>query len=122
MKLHLQSPASNIVTASGQGWVRVGQTEYRSSIVLLPDAVIEGFAPDGFDALQERDFAALLAYAPELVLLGTGARQRFVHPRLLQALTAARIGVETMDTRAACRTFNILVAEDRRVAAALVVA
>jgi uncharacterized protein len=122
MKLHLQSPASNIVTGSGPGWVRVGQTEYRSSIVLLPDAVIEGFAPGGFDALQEADFAALLAYSPEMVLLGTGARQRFAHPRLLQALTAARIGVETMDTRAACRTFNILVAEDRRVAAALVVA
>ncbi len=122
MKLHLQAPSSNIVTGSGPGWVRVGQTEYRSNIVLLPDAIIEGWAPKGFDALLESDFASLLAYRPEMVLLGTGARQQFVHPRLLQALAAARVGVETMDTRAACRTFNILVAEDRRVAAALVVA
>jgi uncharacterized protein len=122
MKFHLQPPSSNIVTGSGPGWVRVGQTEYRSNIVLLPDAVIEGWAPDGFAALGEPDFAALLACTPEMVLLGTGPRQQLVHPRLLQALAAARIGVEAMDTRAACRTFNILVAEDRRVAAALVVA
>jgi uncharacterized protein len=122
MKLHLQAPSSNIVTGSGPGWVRVGQTEYRSNLVLLPDAIVEGWAPHGFAALQEPDFASLLAYRPEMVLLGTGARQQFVHPRLLQALAAARVGVETMDTRAACRTFNILVAEDRRVAAALVVA
>ena len=121
MKLHLQAPGANIVTGSGPGWVRVGPTEYRSNIVLLPDAIVEGWAPAGLAALQEADFAALLQYAPEMVLLGTGARQQFVHPRLLQALAAARVGVETMDTRAACRTFNILVAEDRRVAAALVV-
>jgi uncharacterized protein len=122
MKLHLQAPAANIVTGSGPGWIRVGQTEHRASFVLLPDALVEGWAPQGFAALTEADFASLLQYRPEMVLLGTGARQQFVHPRLLQALTGARIGVEAMDTRAACRTFNILVAEDRRVAAALVVA
>lgn len=122
MKLHLQAPAANIVTGSGPGWVRIGPTEYRSNILLLPDVVVPDWAPEGLAALQEADFAALLQYAPEIVLLGTGARQQFVHPRLTQALAAARIGVETMDTRAACRTFNVLVAEDRRVAAALVVA
>ncbi|MFO1415014.1 MAG: Mth938-like domain-containing protein [Burkholderiales bacterium] len=122
MKLHLQAPAANIVTGSGPGWVRIGQVEYRSNLVLLPDAIVKGWAPQGLAALQEADFAALLQYRPEMVLLGTGERQHFVHPRLLQALAAARVGVETMDTRAACRTFNILVAEDRRVAAALVVA
>lgn len=121
MKFHLQSANAHIVTGSGPGWVRVGQVEYRTNIVLLPDAVIEGWAPRGFRALQEPDFAALLAHAPEMVLLGTGRRQQFAHPRLLRSLAAARVGVEAMDTRAACRTFNILVAEDRRVAAALVV-
>jgi uncharacterized protein len=120
MKFHLQAPATNVVTASGPGWVRVGQTEHRGNLVLLPDAVIEGWAPAGFAALTESDFASLLAHAPELVLLGTGARQRFPHPQLLRALSAAHVGVESMDTRAACRTFNILVAEGRRVAAALV--
>lgn len=120
MKFHLQAPSTNVVTASGPGWVRVGQTEYRHNLVLLPDALVEGWAPDGFAALTERDFASLLVHRPELVLLGTGARQQFPHPRLLQPLSAAHVGVEAMDTRAACRTFNILVAEGRRVAAALV--
>ena len=122
MKFHLQQTAANVVTGMGPGWVRVGQAEYRDNIVLLPDAVVSGWAPDGFDALGESDFASLLSYTPEMVLLGTGDAQRFPHPRLLQALAAARVGVEVMDTRAACRTFNILVAEDRRVAAALIVA
>ena len=121
MKFHLQAPTQNIVTGTGPGWVRVGATEYRDNILLLPDAVVEGWAPEGLDALREGDFAALLQYTPEMVILGTGARQRFLHPRLTQALAAARVGIETMDTRAACRTFNILVAEDRRVAAALIV-
>jgi uncharacterized protein len=121
MKFHLQTPNANVVTGSGPGWVRVGQVEYRGNLVLLPDVVIEGWAPDGFAALAESDFAALLAHAPEMLLLGTGTRQQFPHPRLTQALSAARVGVEVMDTRAACRTFNILVAEDRRVAAALIV-
>ena len=122
VKFHLQTSSANIVTGMGPGWVRVGATEYRGNIVLLPDAVVEGWAPGGIDALVEADYAALLSYTPEMVLLGTGARQRFPHPRLLQALSAAHVGVEVMDTRAACRTFNILVAEDRRVAAALIVA
>jgi uncharacterized protein len=122
MKLHLQARAANIVTGTGPGWLRVGQTEYRANLVLLPDAVIEGWAPAGFAALTESDFASLLAHRPEVVLLGTGARQRFAQPRLIRALAAAQIGVETMDTAAACRTFNILVAENRRVVAALIVA
>ena len=122
MKFHLQRPTANVVTAMGPGWVRVGDTEYRENIVVLPDAVMPGWAPNGFTALGEPDFASLLSYKPEMVLLGTGSKQLFPHPRLLQALSAARIGVEVMDTRAACRTFNILAAEDRRAAAALIVA
>ena len=121
MKFHLQAPTTNVVTGTGPGWIRVGQIEHRQNVVLLPDAVIEGWAPRGFAALTEAEFAALLAHTPEMVLLGTGDRQQFPHPRLLQSLSAARVGVEVMDTRAACRTFNILVAEDRRVAAALIV-
>ncbi|MFO1313405.1 MAG: Mth938-like domain-containing protein [Burkholderiales bacterium] len=122
MKFHLQAPGANVVTGTGPGWVRVGGAEYRENLVLLPDSVVTGWAPRGFDALGEADYASLLSYGPEMVLLGTGDRQRFPHPRLTAALSAARIGVEAMDTRAACRTFNILVAEDRRVAAALIVA
>ncbi|HZQ61540.1 MAG TPA: Mth938-like domain-containing protein [Casimicrobiaceae bacterium] len=121
MKFHLQSPASNLVTGSGPGWIRVGADEYRENVVLGPEGVRTGWAPAGFDALSADDFATLLERKPEVVLLGTGARQQFPHPRLLAALTAARVGVETMDTPAACRTYNILVAEGRNVTAALIV-
>jgi len=120
LKFHLQTSEANVVTGSGPGWIRVGTVEYRGNVVLLSDNVVEGWTAAGFDALTEQDFAGLLAYKPEIVLLGTGATQRFPHPRLLAPLTAERIGVEVMDTRAACRTFNILVAEGRRAAAALI--
>jgi uncharacterized protein len=121
MKFHLQTPAANLIAALGDDWIRIGESEYRQNVIVTPDAVATGWAPAGFTALTAADFASLLDYAPEIVLLGTGAVQRFPHPRLTAALTDARIGVEVMDTRAACRTFNILIAEDRRVVAALVV-
>ncbi len=121
MKFHLQTPAANLIAALGDDWIRIGETEYRQSVIVTPDAVATGWAPAGFAALTAEDFASLLDYAPEIVLLGTGAAQHFPHPRLTAALASARVGVEVMDTRAACRTFNILIAEDRRVVAALVV-
>ena len=121
MKLHLQAPGSNLVTGMGVGWVRVGAREYRENIVLTADRVTTGFAPDGIDELAEADFERLLEGAPEIVLLGTGETQRFLHPRITAPLHRARVGLEVMDTRAACRTYNILVAEGRNVAAALIV-
>ena len=121
MKFHLQAPAANVITGSGPGWVRVGTQEYRENVVLTPEAVTPGFAPRGLDALDEADFERLLAASPEIVLLGTGAAQRFPPPRVTAPLYRARVGLEVMDTRAACRTFNILVAEGRNVAAALIV-
>lgn len=121
MKFHLQAGNSTTVTGLGEGWVRVGATEYRENLLLTPESVATGWAKNGFDALGEQDFAHLLEHRPEIVLLGTGATQRFPHPRLTAALAHARVGVEVMDTRAACRTFNILTAEGRRVLAALIV-
>jgi uncharacterized protein len=121
MKFHLQAPAANVVTGTGPGWVRVGAQDYRENIVLTKDAVTPGFAPSGFEALAAGDLERLLASSPEIVLLGTGATQRFPHPRVTAPLIAARVGLEVMDTRAACRTYNILVAEGRAVIAALIV-
>jgi uncharacterized protein len=121
MKLHLQTGVVLLVTGSGPGWVRVNADEYRENLVLTPDAVHPGAVPGGFDALAPSDFAALLDYQPEIVLFGTGAQQRFPHPRLAAALTDARVGVEVMDTPAACRTFNILTGEGRRVVALLLI-
>ena len=121
MKFHLSTAKGNIVTGLGPGWVRIGATEYRENLVLTSEAVVPGFAPSGFDGLAEQDFAALLAYEPELVILGTGASIRFPHPGLTRALTNSRVGVEVMDTAAACRTYNILAAEGRSVVAALLI-
>ncbi|MCU0950701.1 MAG: MTH938/NDUFAF3 family protein [Burkholderiaceae bacterium] len=96
MKLHADPLTHlNTVTAYGPGFVEINK------------------------ALRAEDFAALVGRAPELVLLGTGSRQRFPHPRLTRALTDARIGVEVMDTPAAARTYNILMSEGRRVLAVL---
>ena len=122
MKFHLQAPASNIVTGCGAGWVRVGIHEYRENVVLTASNVAPGFARGGFDALTAADFARLLQTTPEIVLLGTGATQRFPRPALTAPLHDAHVGLEVMDTRAACRTYNILVAEGRPVTAALIVA
>ncbi len=119
MKFHLSQAEGNVVTGSGPGWVRVGGSEHRASLVIAPDALVSPWAAGGFDALPEDDFAQVQALAPEIVLLGTGARQRFPHPRLYRALTNAGIGVEVMDSAAAARTYNIIAAEGRRVAAAL---
>ena len=121
MKFHLQAPTSKLVTGTGPGWVRIGTDDYRQSLVLTADAIATGFAPLGFDALTEDDFGKLLATSPEIVLLGTGSVQRFPHPRVTAPLHRAHIGLEVMDTRAACRTYNILVGEGRNVAAALII-
>ena len=75
--------------------------------------------PHEYEALNETDFAYFLAIKPEILLFGTGTQQRFPPPRLYQALSLSGIGVEFMDTAAACRTYNILMAEDRNVAAAV---
>ena len=122
MKLSLDFGPGIFVTATGAGWIRVGTGEVRQNAVLTPDEVVTPWASGGFDALAEQDFAALLAHGPELVLFGSGERQRFPHPRLLRPLIDMRIGVETMASAAACRTFNILSGEGRRVVAALIVA
>ena len=121
MKFHLSTTKGNAVTGLGPGWVRIGATDYRDNLVLTPESVIPGFAPSGFDGLAESDFAALLGHKPELVLFGTGAALRFPDPELTRALIDARVGLEVMDTPAACRTYNILAAEGRSVVAALLI-
>jgi uncharacterized protein len=121
MKFHLSRTEGNVFTGYGPGYVRLGVVEYRSNILVTPERVVDGWAAGGFDALREADFAALGELKPEVVLLGTGVSLRFPHPRLMRTLTDAGIGVEVMDTPAVCRTFNILAAEGRKVAAAVFV-
>ena len=119
MKLHADTPtALNTVTAYGPGFIEINKVRHASAVLLTPDRV-EPWSVSSFEALGEGDLERLRALAPEVALLGTGSRQRFPHPRLSRALTEARIGLEVMTTAAACRTYNILMAEGRKVAAAL---
>jgi uncharacterized protein len=121
MKFHLQAVTGNVVTGLGPGWVRVNATEYRESLLLDARDIVPGWARAGFTGLTVEDFARMLALAPEIAILGTGARQRFPHPRLYHALTEAGVGLEVMDTAAACRTYNIIAGEGRRVAVGLLI-
>jgi len=120
LKLHLNTGNSKkTFTSHGEGYVTVSGERFEHSLVVTPEQVLTDWLPQGFDNLGETQFAYFLPLKPEILLLGTGAQQRFLHPRLYRALTAAGIGVEFMDTAAACRTYNILMAEDRRVVAGI---
>jgi uncharacterized protein len=120
LKLHADPLTHlNTVTAYGAGFVEINRVRHHGSVVVCPDSPVTAWPAAGFEALRVDDLAALLAFEPEVVLLGTGLRQRFPSPRLTRPLTDARIGVEVMDSAAACRTYNILMAEGRRVVAAI---
>lgn len=119
LKLHADAPTSlNTVTAHGPGFIEVNKSRHQGHLLLMPDAPVQPWPAHSFESLRPEDFDALLDLRPEIVLLGTGRRQRFPHPRLTGGLARAAVGVEVMDTAAACRTYNILMAEGRRVLAA----
>jgi uncharacterized protein len=119
VKLQLTRPAgSNAITAYGEGFVMVNGVRHDRNVIVLADRVIEWDTAD-FESLSEADFERLAALEPEVVLLGTGPRLRFPSLPLTRALVEARFGLEVMDVQAACRTYNILISEGRRVVAAL---
>ena len=118
MRLGLETGEGNFIRGYREGAVVVNDRTIEANSVILPETIVE-WGPEDFDALEQAHFDALLAHKPELVLLGTGGRQRFPHPRLTRSLLERGIGVEAMATDAACRTYNIVMAEGRRVAAAL---
>lgn len=122
MKLHLANTGSqNVFTAYGAGFVAVNQRRIETSVIVLPAQLIEPWNVTALSSMTEADFQTLAALPVEVVLLGTGGRLRFPHPRYSEPLRQANIGLEIMDTPAACRTYNILLGEGRRVAAALLI-
>ena len=122
MKLHASAPtALNTFSGYGEGFVMINGQRHEANLIVLPERLLP-WSSTRFDALEEADFQLFLELNLEILLLGTGPKQRFPHPRLTRALAAKRIGVEAMDLHAACRTYNILMAEERRVAAALLFA
>jgi uncharacterized protein len=119
VKLHASAPTHlNTFTGYGEGFVQLNGERRESNLLVLPERVMD-WPPVSFEALAEAHFALIAELQPEVVLLGTGARLRFPHPRLTASLARAGIGLEVMDVQAACRTYNILMAEERVVAAAL---
>lgn len=109
------------IQSHGDGWVKVQGQRYTHSILIHTEHGVQTWEPLSVGELKGDDFDALLAWKPELVLLGSGHCLRFPSPQVVARLYAAGIGIETMDTPAACRTFNFLAAEGRRVVAALLV-
>jgi uncharacterized protein len=119
VKLHPAARGTyNVITAYGEGYVEVNAERYQASLIVTPERIMDWQVSD-FSALSSSSFEELARMKPEILLLGTGPKQRFPHPSVVAPLAAAGIGVEVMDLKAACRTYNILVAEARKVAAAL---
>lgn len=121
MKLHLDSSgAQNVITACGDGYVEINKTtRYDRGVIVLGDRIIADWGQGGVSGLSVEDISQLAALDPGIVLLGTGSRQRFPSPAKLRPLIEAQIGYEVMDLAAACRTYNLLAGEGRKVAAAL---
>jgi uncharacterized protein len=121
VKIQLEAAVGNDIRSCVPGRITVNQDVYTVSLIVTPERIVADWRPARFADLTSADFDVVRALQPEVVLLGTGARLRFPTPEVMRLLVAAQIGFEIMDTGAACRTYNVLVNERRRVAAALLV-
>ncbi len=109
----------NYVRSIDENGIKIREKYYRGSLLITPDDIQPGWPPASMDELREDHLAAIFEYAPEVALLGTGPDHALLAPELQMAAYRAGIGLEVMSTPAACRTFNVLVSDDRRVVAAL---
>jgi uncharacterized protein len=121
MKLQPDKSDTQTVTAHGPGWVAINNEKVEESVVIGSRGERFAWNARDFGQLDATHFAQLAALGPELIIFGSGVRIRFPQPAWLAPLMAQRTGVETMDTAAACRTYNILAGEGRHVVAALLV-
>jgi uncharacterized protein len=123
MKFTLDRPGTlHVVRGYTPGRLHIGEQEYARSVIVSAATLIADWRPQHIGELTAADLEPALALKPQVLLLGSGARQVFPPPELLAQLYAARVGFEVMDTGAACRTYNVLVGEGREVAAALIIA
>ncbi len=126
MKLHPDPiSGSHVITQHGAGFVVIDGIHVTGPVIILPDLIINPWRIGSLTltatSLCVDDFADIFERKPELVVFGAGAVFRFPDRRILTAFTEARIGFEVMDTPAACRTYNVLASEGRRIAAALLI-
>ena len=120
MKLHTTNTAGlNLFTAYGDDYAAVNQEKHQKNIILLPESIIPEWTSATVSTLTEADMQTLIGLGTEIILLGTGKRLRFPPGELLRPFAQAGVGLDVMDLQAACRTYNILAAEGRKVAAAL---
>ena len=121
MKLHLTTAENNhLITGYGDNYVEINQQRYVQNLIVMPQTLILDWQAGIFADLTEAHFEKIAELKPELVLLGTGGKHQFLHPKVYQSLTAQGIPLECMTSAAACRTYNILMSEGRNVAAALI--
>jgi len=109
-----------LIQAYGPGRVVINERAYTEGLIVSPEQIINGWGPETMSGLSAEHFEALVALSPQVIILGTGARQTFPDPSLYVGIMERRIGLEVMDTGAACRTYNILMAEGRAVVAGLI--
>jgi len=115
----IEQSGANLIDAYDQTRIRINGRDYASGLALTAEAVVCDWGPDRIADLDSGHVEALLALQPQVVIIGTGARQQFPDPALYFGLFEHGVGIEIMDTGAACRTYNILVGEGRRVVAGL---
>ncbi len=122
MKFSLADPADGYaISAYEEGVVTVAGKRHTASLVVAPDQIMEAWRPQQISELEREDLLALASLRPDILLLGTGRRQSFPEPEVYMELIRGGIGFEVMTTQAACRTYNILLSEGRRVVAALII-
>jgi len=121
MKLDRDSSSGNVIRAFSAGRLIIGSATFTAPLILTAEQVIADWLPPPPDRLEIHDLQPALDLQPEVILLGTGVHQVFPSTALLAEILGRGIGIEVMGTGAACRTFNILAAEQRRVVAALMV-
>jgi len=121
MRLHVDSnPNANTITAYGPGYLDINKVRHDYAVTFANSGEVERWPVTSVDDIDADALAQAAKDQPEVLLIGTGSRQRFLAGPLMKPLLKAGIGVEVMTTQAAARTFNILVAEGRRVRIALI--
>ncbi|PKO42712.1 MAG: hypothetical protein CVU29_11605 [Betaproteobacteria bacterium HGW-Betaproteobacteria-22] len=121
MKLHLTTAENNyLITACDESFIEINKQRYLSSLIVFPNKIMVDWQATDFATLDNLLFQPIAALKPEVVLLGTGVKHQFLHPKHYACLTDNGIALECMTTAAACRTYNILMSEGRQVAAALI--
>jgi uncharacterized protein len=122
MKLHLTTAENqHLITGYSDSFVEINKQRYAQNLIVMADKLILDWQATDFASLAEAHFAQIVALKPEVVLLGTGEKHQFLHPKIVQKLTEKNIPLECMTTAAACRTYNFLMSEGRTVAAAILI-